>query len=103
MKGLAVKPMYVYIMTNTTKTVLYTGVTNNLERRVFQHKAGEHAGFTRRYGCTMLVYCEMCSDARSAIAREKQIKGGSREYKEELINSMNTGWQDLAAEMELEN
>jgi putative endonuclease len=91
----------VYIMTNRHRTVLYTGVTSDLDRRVLQHKAGVHpAGFTRRYNIDRLVYYELANDIRSAIAREKQIKRWRREKKVMLIESMNPEWRDLAADAE---
>ena len=85
----------VYIMTNKHNIVLYTGVTNNLKRRVWQHKEKLVDGFTRRYNVTKLVFYEVCADARGAIAREKQLKGGSRQKKTDLINSMNPEWREL--------
>ena len=95
----AKKTYYVYIMTNAHNTVLYTGVTNNLLRRVQEHKQGVGSAFTRKYNVHKLVYYESGSDARSAIAREKQIKGGSRQKKIDLINSMNPEWRDLYDEI----
>ncbi len=89
----------VYIMTNTHHTVLYTGVTNNLQRRVLEHKNGIGSAFTKKYNVHKLVYYEVGSDIYSAIAREKQIKGGSRQKKIELINSMNPEWKDLYEEL----
>ena len=86
---------YVYIITNKTKTVLYTGVTNNLERRMYEHKQKLVDGFTKRYNLTQLVYYETTTDVKSAIAREKQIKNLLRRKKEELINQMNPLWNDL--------
>jgi len=86
---------YVYIMTNRSKT-LYTGVTNNLKRRVFEHKHHLVKGFTEKYNITRLVYYEATNDARAAIAREKQIKGWLRRKKIALIESMNPEWKDLA-------
>lgn len=82
-------------MTNKYHTVLYTGVTNDLKRRVFEHKTGVGGGFTSRYHITKLVYYEVALDVNSAIAREKQIKAGSRQKKLDLINGMNSEWQDL--------
>ena len=82
-------------MTNKPKTVLYTGVTNDLKRRVFQHKEKQVDGFSKRYNITKLVYYEIFNDAYSAISREKQIKGGSRKKKIDLINSLNPKWEDL--------
>ncbi len=89
------KQFYVYIMTNWNRTVLYTGVTSNLTARAFQHKAKVIPGFTDHYNVRMLVYYEECADAETAIAREKQIKGGSRKKKIKLINSVNPEWKDL--------
>ena len=85
----------VYIMTNKNNTVLYTGVTNNLHRRVAEHKAGKGSKFTSTYKITKLVYYECGSDINAAINREKQIKGGSRQKKEALINQINPEWKDL--------
>ncbi|WP_347274201.1 GIY-YIG nuclease family protein [Candidatus Kuenenia sp.] len=85
----------VYIMTNKNDTVLYTGVTNNLKRRVYEHREKRVDGFTKKYNVTKLVYYEIFRDVRNAISREKQIKGGSRAKKIELINGMNAGWKDL--------
>ncbi|HEX7594644.1 MAG TPA: GIY-YIG nuclease family protein [Anaerolineae bacterium] len=90
---------FVYIMTNRTKTVLYAGVTNDLKRRVWQHKEKMFEGFTSRYQVTTLVYYEPFDDVNSAIAREKQIKGGSRQKKLDLVNSMNAEWRDLCDEL----
>jgi putative endonuclease len=88
---------YVYIMTNQSRT-LYTGVTNDLRRRVYEHQHESLSGFTQRYHITRLVYYEATPDVRSAIAREKQIKGWSRARKLALIEAMNPGWRDLSAE-----
>ena len=86
---------YVYVMANRSKT-LYVGVTNNLERRVFEHKHGMMEGFTSRYKLTKLVYHETTQDAESAIKREKQIKGWLRSKKVSLIEEMNPEWDDLS-------
>ena len=86
---------YVYIMTNHSGT-LYTGVTNDLERRVFQHKHKTVRGFTKKYNITQLVYYEHTHDINSALFREKQIKGWIREKKIKLIESMNPSWNDLS-------
>jgi len=86
---------YVYIMTNKYNTVLYTGVTGDLKKRVWQHKEKLADGFTKRYNVTKLVYYEVFHDIRDAIMREKQIKGGSRQKKIDLIQSMNADWHDL--------
>ncbi len=90
---------FVYIMTNRTKTVLCAGVTNDLKRRVWQHKEKLLEGFTSRYQVTMLVYYEPFDDINVAIAREKQIKGGSRQKKLDLVNSRNAEWRDLYDEL----
>jgi putative endonuclease len=85
-------------MTNAHHTVLYTGVTNNLYRRVLEHRSGTGGGFTSKYNVNKLVYFECGSDVNLAIAREKQIKAGSRKKKIELINTMNPEWKDLFEE-----
>jgi putative endonuclease len=82
-------------MTNWTHSVLYTGVTSDLIARVLQHKDKTNPGFTERYNVKILVYYEEQPDALNAIAREKQIKGGSRDTKIKLINKMNPNWEDL--------
>jgi putative endonuclease len=89
------KQYYVYILTNKNNTVLYTGVTNDLKRRVYEHKAKRLEGFTKKYNVDKLVYYEVFEDSYNAIAREKQIKGGSRQKKINLINGMNEAWKDL--------
>jgi len=90
---------YVYIMTNRRNTVLYTGVTNDLQRRVYEHKAELVGGFTKSYRATKLVYYEVFEDIENAILREKQIKAGSRQKKIDLVNGMNPGWRDLYEEL----
>ena len=85
----------VYILTNKSNTVLYTGVTHNLIVRVIQHKEKSVPGFTKRYNIDKLVYFEFYADIRDAITCEKQIKAGSRKKKIELIESMNPEWKDL--------
>ena len=102
LQRIPMRQMYVYIMTNTTRTVLYTGVTNNLMRRVAEHKAGSTSSFTKRYNVSILVYCEEHESPESAIRREKQIKAGSRAKKESLIEKNNPGWRDLAEDWLLE-
>jgi len=89
------KEYYVYIMTNKSRT-LYTGVTNDLRRRVFEHKHHLVDGFTKKYNITKLVYYEETNDIREAITREKQIKGWLRKKKIALIESINAGWKDLS-------
>ena len=86
---------YVYIVTNKNNNVLYTGVTNSLSRRVFEHKQKLTPGFTKKYNLTKLVYYEIFDNVYDAIKREKQIKGGSREDKIVLINKVNRNWKDL--------
>ena len=93
------KQYYVYIMTNRTNTVLYTGVTNDLKTRVYEHKEKMANGFTRKYNATKLVYYEVCEEAQSAISREKQLKAGPRQKKVELVNGMNREWRDLYEEL----
>ena len=87
---------YVYIMSNKSRT-LYTGVTNNLEHRVAQHKAGTFAGFTAKYNVTQLVYFDEFTNVNDAIAAEKRIKGWTRAKKTALVESKNPLWDDLAA------
>ena len=89
------KQYYVYIMTNKSRT-LYTGVTNNIRRRVFEHKHHLVDGFTKKYNITKLVYYEETNDVREAIAREKQIKGWLRKKKIAIIEAMNPEWEDLS-------
>jgi putative endonuclease len=90
---------FVYILTNDRHTVLYTGVTNDLVRRVSEHREHGLSGFTRRYNVDKLVFYEETNDVRSAIAREKQIKAGSRRKKVALIESMNPDWRDLLEDL----
>jgi putative endonuclease len=90
------KQFHVYIMTNKMRTVVYTGVTSDLITRVFQHKLKVVSSFTSRYNLNSLVYYEEYSDAYNAITREKQIKSWSKKRKNELINGMNPGWDDLS-------
>ena len=86
---------YVYIMMSKSRT-LYTGVTNNLERRVFEHKNKLIEGFTSKYNISQQAYFETCQDLKAAIARERQIKGWLRAKKIALIESLNPTWQDLS-------
>ncbi len=86
---------YVYILTSPTGT-LYTGVTNDLKRRVYEHKHKLLEGFTKKYNITRLVYYEETSDVQTALAREKKIKGWLRSKKIELIESVNPKWTDLS-------
>jgi putative endonuclease len=93
------KQYYVYIMTNATYTVTYTGVTNDLYRRIYEHKNKIVEGFTTRYNIDKLVYYEVCENVESAISREKQIKSWSRKDKVALVNTMNKDWHDLYGEL----
>jgi putative endonuclease len=93
------KKYYIYILTNKTNKVLYTGVTNNLKRRVYEHKEKIIEGFTKKYNVSKLVYFEVFDDIGYAIMREEQIKGGSRGKKIDLINSINIKWNDLYEEI----
>ena len=85
----------VYILANRRQGTLYTGVTSNLAERIFQHREGLTPGFSSRYGCNRLVFYERYERMDEAIAREKQIKGGSRARKIALIEAMNPDWRDL--------
>jgi putative endonuclease len=88
---------FIYILTNDNNSVLYTGVTSNLKDRLIQHKNKKHSNsFTARYNLRKLVYYERLQTIGEAIKREKQIKGGSRRKKLDLINSMNPEWNDLS-------
>jgi len=89
------KEYCVYIMTNKYNTVIYTGVTNILKRRIWKHKEGLGSKFTSRYRVSKLVYYEQLENINLAIAREKQIKGGSRQKKINLIIGLNHTWDDL--------
>jgi putative endonuclease len=89
---------YVYMLTNRSGT-LYTGVTNDLQRRILQHKNKLKEGFTRKYNLTRLVYYEVADDVLAAISREKQIKGWLRAKKVALIQSVNPEWKDLSEEV----
>lgn len=89
------KQYFVYIMSNTSNTVTYTGVTNDLYRRIYEHKNKLKKGFTSRYRVNKLVYYETCGSIESAILREKQIKSWSRKDKVKLIKTINENWDDL--------
>ncbi len=89
---------YIYIMSNPSHSVVYIGVTNNLERRVAEHKAHAVPGFTDTYNAVELVYFEEGPSIEEAIRREKQLKSWSRAKKNRLIESMNPDWRDLAAD-----
>lgn len=90
------KNYYVYILTNTNHSVLYIGVTNDLTRRMYEHKEKIIKGFTQKYNCTKLVHFEHTEEALSAIEREKQLKNWKREWKENLIIEKNPKWEDLS-------
>jgi len=90
------KAFYGYMMTNRSRAVLYTGITNSLMQRVSQHQNGEIEGFTKTYKVNRLIYCERFNDPRDAIAREKEIKGWRREKKNALVETMNAKWADLS-------
>jgi putative endonuclease len=94
-ESLTAKTYYLYIMTSLSG-VLYVGITNNLIRRVYEHKNGLIEGFTKKYKCHLLVYFEESNDVKSVIEREKQIKNWNRSKKENLINRFNPEWKDLS-------
>ncbi|WP_348824817.1 GIY-YIG nuclease family protein [Flavobacterium aestuarii] len=95
------KPGFVYIITNKSQTVVYTGVTSNLPQRILEHKEKKYPqSFSARYNVNILVYYEQFQWIEDAITREKQIKGGSREFKNNLIRSINSTWKDLFEEIE---
>ena len=83
-------------MTNKNNTVIYIGVTSNLLKRVYQHKTKKFKGFTQKYNCDKLVYFEEFTCINQAISREKQLKAGNRNQKEDLVNSENPEWKDLS-------
>ncbi len=89
------KNYYIYMMANKTNSTIYIGVTSDLIKRVWQHKNKLVDGFTKHYNLNKLVYYEETTDATSAIAREKQLKGWKREKKNRLIESINPNWKDL--------
>jgi len=95
------KHYFVYILTNKSNKVLYIGVTNNLERRMYEHKNKLVKGFTEKYNLTKLVYYEVTSDIISAIKREKQLKNWHRDWKIKLINDFNPEWKDLSIDAEM--
>jgi len=93
------KAFYVYMMTNRSRVVLYTGITNSLMRRVAQHQKGEIEGFTKTYKVNRRVHYECFIDPRDAIAREKEIKGWRREKKNALVETKNPEWADLSGRL----
>jgi putative endonuclease len=88
----------VYLLTNWNNKVIYVGVTNDLERRIYEHKNKLLDGFTKKYNVSRLVYFEETQDINSAIAREKEIKKWRREKKDKLVNEVNPSWRDLSEE-----
>ena len=90
------KKSYIYFMANKNNTVIYIGVTGNLLKRIYQHKTKAYKGFTSKYNCDKLVYFEEFDDINQAIEREKQLKAGNRQRKEELIKQDNPNWEDLS-------
>ena len=89
---------YVYLLTNWNNQVIYVGVTNNLERRIYEHRNKLVKGFTEKYNVNKLVHFEVTGDVTAAIAREKEIKKWRREKKDALVNASNPGWVDLSDE-----
>jgi putative endonuclease len=92
------KQSYMYMMGSASRRALYAGVTAQLRKRVFEHKNDLIDGFTRKYKCHRLVYFEVFTSIKDAIAREKEVKGWRREKKDRLVESKNPGWKDLAAD-----
>ena len=90
------KNYYVYLLTNWNNRVIYAGVTNDLNRRIYEHKNKLIEGFSKKYNLTKLVYFEETSDINAAIAREKEIKKWHREKKDKLVSQTNPNWQDLS-------
>jgi len=90
------KSYYVYLLTNWNNRVMYVGVTNNLERRIYEHRNKLVKGFTEKYNVNKLVHFEVTGDVTAAIAREKEIKKWRREKKDALVNASNPGWVDLS-------
>ena len=86
---------YVYILTNEKNTVMYIGITNDVRRRVYEHKTGVFEGFTKKYQVHKLVYVECYHDVKDAIAREKQLKGWTRKRKNELVEKVNPEWKEI--------
>jgi putative endonuclease len=95
------KRFYVYILSNTRRGVLYVGVTNDLSRRMFEHKSRLAPGFTKKYGVILLIYFEEYSSILEARAREASLKRWRRAWKIQLIESLNPDWRDLTAELAL--
>ena len=93
------KQYFIYILTNKTNTTVYIGITNNLVRRIYEHKNKFVDGFTKKYNLIKLVYFELFEDPESAIKREKTLKNLVRRKKDKLIESKNPGWRDLYNEI----
>jgi putative endonuclease len=93
----SMKEYFVYLLTNTFHNVLYIGFTNNIRRRIYEHKRKLVYGFTSKYNCTKLLWFEQFKDVNLAIAREKQLKTWERSWKNNLIEKLNPEWRDLAA------
>ena len=89
----------IYILTNKHNNILYTGITGDIQKRIYEHKTKAVAGFTKKYNVDKLVYYEIFEDPENAILREKQIKSGSRQKKIDLINNFNKEWRDLYEEI----
>ncbi len=94
------KKWYIYILTNPIHTVLYIGVTSNLIQRIYQHKSKIIDWFSKKYNTIILIYYEEYIDINDAIYREKCLKKGKREWKEKLINELNSWWEDLSLRLE---
>lgn len=94
--NMGIRTYYVYILTNYSNTTLYIGVTNNLEKRIYEHKNEMIDGFSKKYKLKKLIYFEDCTDIKSAIAREKQLKNWHREWKLNLIKRLNPNLADLS-------
>ena len=89
----------IYILTNKRHNILYTGITGDIQKRIYEHKTKTVAGFTKKYNIAKLVYYEIFEDPENAILREKQLKAGSRQKKIDLINNFNKEWRDLYEEI----
>ena len=98
-RGLIMKKGYVYMMTNKYNTVIYTGVTNDVKRRAWEHREGKFDGFTKRYNIKKLVWFQKYESIKTAILMEKKIKAGSRKKKIDFINELNPEWKDLYPEL----
>jgi putative endonuclease len=98
--NVSMKQYFVYIITNTSNKVLYIGVTNNLDRRMYEHKNKVIDGFTKKYNLNKLVYYEITNDIESAISREKQLKNWHRDWKIKTIDDFNPTWKDLSIDAE---